>query len=54
MNVLTNFKEIKAFVLDVDGVLTDGMLISLLLRKATMCLLFPEVVQKQLNCVYKN
>ncbi|MEP7163716.1 MAG: HAD-IIIA family hydrolase [Ferruginibacter sp.] len=29
MNVLTNFKEIKAFVLDVDGVLTDGMLLLL-------------------------
>lgn len=29
MNVLTNFKEIKAFVLDVDGVLTDGSLLLL-------------------------
>jgi 3-deoxy-D-manno-octulosonate 8-phosphate phosphatase (KDO 8-P phosphatase) len=27
MNVLANFKEIKAFILDVDGVLTDGTLI---------------------------
>ena len=29
MNVLANFKEIKAFVLDVDGVLTDGSLLLL-------------------------
>mgnify|MGYP000101875064 CR=1 FL=1 len=29
MNVLSNFKHIKAFVLDVDGVLTDGSLILL-------------------------
>jgi len=29
MNVLANFKEIKAFVLDVDGVLTDGTLLLL-------------------------
>ena len=29
MNVLTNFKKIKAFVLDVDGVLTDGTLLLL-------------------------
>ena len=29
MNVLTNFKAIKAFVLDVDGVLTDGSLLLL-------------------------
>lgn len=29
MNVLANFKLIKAFVLDVDGVLTDGSLILL-------------------------
>jgi len=29
MNVLASFKPIKAFVLDVDGVLTDGMLILL-------------------------
>ena len=29
MNVLTNFKKIKAFVLDVDGVLTDGSLLLL-------------------------
>ena len=29
MNVLSSFKEIKAFVLDVDGVLTDGSLILL-------------------------
>ena len=27
MNVLSNFKKIKAFVLDVDGVLTDGSLL---------------------------
>lgn len=27
MNVLANFKEIKTFVLDVDGVLTDGSLL---------------------------
>ena len=35
MNVLTNFKEIKAFVLDVDGVLSDGML--MLLDDGQMC-----------------
>lgn len=29
MNVLANFKEIKTFVLDVDGVLTDGSLLLL-------------------------
>lgn len=29
MNVLSNFKHIRAFVLDVDGVLTDGSLILL-------------------------
>lgn len=29
MNVLANFKEVKAFVLDVDGVLTDGSLLLL-------------------------
>ncbi len=29
MNVLTNFKEINTFVLDVDGVLTDGSLLLL-------------------------
>jgi len=29
MNVLTNFKKIKAFVLDVDGVLTDGRVLLL-------------------------
>ncbi|CAN5876264.1 HAD-IIIA family hydrolase [soil metagenome] len=29
MNVLTSFKNIKAFVLDVDGVLTDGSLLLL-------------------------
>jgi 3-deoxy-D-manno-octulosonate 8-phosphate phosphatase (KDO 8-P phosphatase) len=29
MNVLTNFKKIKTFVLDVDGVLTDGRLLLL-------------------------
>lgn len=29
MNVLSNFKNIKAFVLDVDGVLTDGSLLLL-------------------------
>jgi 3-deoxy-D-manno-octulosonate 8-phosphate phosphatase (KDO 8-P phosphatase) len=29
MSVLANFKPIKAFVLDVDGVLTDGMMILL-------------------------
>lgn len=29
MNVLTDFKNIKAFVLDVDGVLTDGSLLLL-------------------------
>lgn len=29
MNILTSFKEIKAFVLDVDGVLTDGTLLLL-------------------------
>ncbi|MEO7523557.1 MAG: HAD-IIIA family hydrolase [Ferruginibacter sp.] len=29
MNVLTDFKKIKAFVLDVDGVLTDGSLLLL-------------------------
>ncbi|MFT3911875.1 MAG: HAD-IIIA family hydrolase [Ferruginibacter sp.] len=29
MNVLTNFKTIRAFVLDVDGVLTDGSLLLL-------------------------
>ncbi len=35
MNILANFREIKAFVLDVDGVLTDGML--LLLDDGQMC-----------------
>ena len=29
MSILANFKEIKAFVLDVDGVLTDGSLLLL-------------------------
>ena len=29
MNVLSNFKNIKAFILDVDGVLTDGSLLLL-------------------------
>jgi 3-deoxy-D-manno-octulosonate 8-phosphate phosphatase (KDO 8-P phosphatase) len=29
MNILTSFKKIKAFVLDVDGVLTDGSLLVL-------------------------
>ena len=29
MNILTDFKKIKAFVLDVDGVLTDGSLLLL-------------------------
>ncbi len=29
MNVLSNFKNIRAFVLDVDGVLTDGSLLLL-------------------------
>lgn len=35
MNVLANFKNIKAFVLDVDGVLTDGTL--MLLEDGQMC-----------------
>lgn len=35
MNILANFREIKAFVLDVDGVLTDGML--MLLDDGQMC-----------------
>ena len=29
MNTLTLFKQVKAFVLDVDGVLTDGNLLLL-------------------------
>ena len=29
MNILAGFKPIRAFVLDVDGVLTDGTLILL-------------------------
>ncbi len=29
MNILASFKHIKAFVLDVDGVLTDGSLLVL-------------------------
>lgn len=29
MNILTNFKHIQAFILDVDGVLTDGNLLLL-------------------------
>ena len=35
MNILANFREIRAFVLDVDGVLTDGML--MLLDDGQMC-----------------
>lgn len=35
MNILANFRGIRAFVLDVDGVLTDGML--MLLDDGQMC-----------------